>query len=63
MGKQTMGTPCHAFSHRSDTKLYRIQTPQCPMVRPYMHDYYNIDEYPLGTNAVVAVISYTVIII
>ncbi|XP_033762318.1 DNA-directed RNA polymerase I subunit RPA2-like [Pecten maximus] len=59
MGKQTMGTPCHALTHRSDNKLYRIQTPQTPMVRPYMYDYYNIDEYPVGTNAVVAVISYT----
>jgi hypothetical protein len=30
------------------------------MVRPGMHDYYDIDNYPMGTNAVVAVISYTV---
>ena len=60
MGKQTMGTPCHALKYRSDNKLYRIQTPQTPMVRPGMHDYYDIDNYPMGTNAVVAVISYTV---
>jgi DNA-directed RNA polymerase beta subunit len=60
MGKQTMGTPCHALKNRSDNKLYRIQTPQTPMVRPGMHDYYDIDNYPMGTNAVVAVISYTV---
>ena len=39
---------------------YCIQTPQAPMVRPYLYDYYNVDNYPLGTNAVVAVISYTV---
>ena len=30
------------------------------MVRPYLYDHYGIDEYPMGTNAVVAVISYTV---
>ena len=60
MGKQTMGTPCHALRYRSDNKLYRIQTPQTPMVRPGMHDYYDIDNYPMGTNAIVAVISYTV---
>lgn len=59
MGKQTMGTPCHAIVHRSDNKLYRLQTPQSPLVRPYMHDHYGVDNYPLGTNAVVAVISYT----
>ena len=60
MGKQTMGTPLHALGHRSDNKLYRIQTPQVPLVRPHRHDFYNVDNYPLGTNAIVAVISYTV---
>ena len=37
-----------------------MQTPQTPMVRPWKYDHYNIDDYPLGTNAIVAVISYTV---
>ena len=60
MGKQTMGTPLHAYEHRADNKLYRILTPQTPLVRPASYDHYNIDEYPLGTNAIVAVISYTV---
>ncbi|XP_072029490.1 LOW QUALITY PROTEIN: DNA-directed RNA polymerase I subunit RPA2-like [Amphiura filiformis] len=59
MGKQTMGFPSHTLRYRNDHKMYRIQTPQSPLVRPYAHDHYNIDEYPLGTNAVVAVISYT----
>ena len=60
MGKQTMGTPLHALKHRADNKLYKLQTPQSPIVRPSKHDLYGIDNYPLGTNAVVAVISYTV---
>ncbi|XP_060606086.1 DNA-directed RNA polymerase I subunit RPA2-like, partial [Ruditapes philippinarum] len=59
MGKQTMGVPLHALKFRSDNKLYKIQTPQTPMVRPTKYDYYDMDSYPLGTNAVVAVISYT----
>ncbi|XP_041365759.1 DNA-directed RNA polymerase I subunit RPA2-like [Gigantopelta aegis] len=59
MGKQTLGTPCHALQHRGDNKLYRIQTPQSPITRPVSHDVYQVDNYPLGTNAVVAVISYT----
>lgn len=54
-----MGFPLHAYQDRSDNKLYRLQTPQSPMVRPLMYDHYNIDNYPIGTNAVVAVISYT----
>lgn len=60
MGKQTMGTPLHSFQYRADNKLYRIQTPQSPMVRPDIYDNYEMDNYPLGTNAIVAVISYTV---
>ena len=30
------------------------------MVRPYMYDCFGIDNYPLGTNAIIAVISHTV---
>ncbi|XP_077463108.1 DNA-directed RNA polymerase I subunit RPA2 isoform X1 [Stigmatopora argus] len=59
MGKQTMGFPLHAFPDRSDNKLYRLTTPQSPLVRPAMYDRYQLDNYPSGTNAVVAVISYT----
>ncbi|XP_068597291.1 DNA-directed RNA polymerase I subunit RPA2 [Brachionichthys hirsutus] len=59
MSKQTMGFPLHSFTDRSDNKLYRLQTPQSPLVRPYMYDHYNLDDYASGTNAIVAVISYT----
>lgn len=59
MGKQTMGTPCHALFHRADNKLYRLNFPQSPLVRTKCYDYFNIDDYPIGTNAVVAVVSYT----
>lgn len=54
-----MGFPLLTFKDRSDNKLYRLQTPQSPLVRPYMYDYYDMDNYPIGTNAIVAVISYT----
>jgi len=59
MGKQTMGTPCQAIAYRADNKLYRLQTPQAALVRPYKYDHFQIDNFPFGTNAVVAVISYT----
>jgi DNA-directed RNA polymerase I subunit RPA2 len=59
MGKQTMATPYHAFPHRVDTKTYRLHTPQSPIVRNKSYDQYALDEYAMGTNAVVAVISYT----
>jgi DNA-directed RNA polymerase I subunit RPA2 len=59
MGKQTMGTPVTALQHRTDNKLYRLQTGQSPVVRPVLHNTYAMDSFPNGTNAVVAVISYT----
>ncbi|KAM4771715.1 DNA-directed RNA polymerase I subunit RPA2 isoform 1-T1 [Rhinophrynus dorsalis] len=59
MGKQTMGFPLMTYQDRSDNKLYRLQTPQSPLVRPSMYDFYEMDNYPVGTNAIVAVISYT----
>ena len=49
----------HAFPHRVDAKTYRIQTPQSPIVRNATYDEYALDEHETGTNAVVAVISYT----
>jgi len=59
MGKQTMGTPMHAMPYRPDNKLYRLQNPQAPVVQTKRHGEYKMDEYPNGTNAVVAVLSYT----
>lgn len=54
-----MGFPLLTYRDRSDNKLYRLQTPQSPLVRPRMYDHYDMDNYPIGTNAIVAVISYT----
>lgn len=54
-----MGTPCHSLPYRADNKLYKIQTPQAPLVQTSVHSEYKMDEYPNGTNAVVAVLSYT----
>lgn len=60
MGKQTMGTPCHNWQLQSETKLYRLQTPGTPLFRPVHHDNIKLDDFAMGTNAIVAVISYTV---
>ncbi|KAM5345309.1 hypothetical protein ACJ41O_011171 [Fusarium nematophilum] len=59
MGKQTMGTPGAALRYRTDNKAYRLQTGQTPVVRAPLHNAYGFDNFPNGTNAVVAVISYT----
>lgn len=59
MGKQTMGTPGVALAHRSDNKLYKLQAGQTPIVKANLYDDYGMDNFPNGTNAVVAVISYT----
>jgi DNA-directed RNA polymerase I subunit RPA2 len=54
-----MGTPSTSLNHRTDNKLYRLQSGQSPLVRPKLHNTYAMDSFPNGTNAVVAVISYT----
>ncbi|XP_021941491.1 DNA-directed RNA polymerase I subunit RPA2 [Zootermopsis nevadensis] len=59
MGKQTMGTPCHTWHLQAECKLYRLQTPASPFFRPGHYDLVGLDEFAMGTNAVVAVISYT----
>ncbi|KAF2760155.1 putative DNA-directed RNA polymerase I subunit beta, partial [Pseudovirgaria hyperparasitica] len=59
MGKQTMGTPGTALRYRTDNKTYRLQAGQTPIVRAPLHNDYGFDNFPNGTNAVVAVISYT----
>ena len=59
MGKQTMATPTHTWHLNSETKIYRIQTPASPFFRPVHYDKVQLDDYAMGTNAIVAVISYT----
>ncbi|GIQ81951.1 DNA-directed RNA polymerase, subunit 2 [Kipferlia bialata] len=59
MLKQTMGQHCLALPCRADNKSYRILTPERSLVRNGAQDRYGLDSYPTGTNAVVAVISYT----
>lgn len=59
MAKQTMGTPGTALKYRTDNKTYRLQTGQTPIVRTPKYMDYGLDNFPNGTNAVVAVISYT----
>lgn len=59
MGKQTMGTPCLNWFTQASTKLYRLQTPATPLFRPVHHDNIELDSFAMGTNAIVAVISYT----
>jgi DNA-directed RNA polymerase I subunit RPA2 len=54
-----MGTPCHSIRNRADNKLYRLNFPQSPIVKTKLYDHYRLDDYPLGTNAIVAVVSYS----
>lgn len=59
MAKQTMAFSSQAIHNRADQKLYHLQTPQTPIVRTSAYTKYNIDEFPTGTNAIVAVLAYT----
>ena len=59
MGKQTMGTPFFNYPFRVDNKIFRLLFPQSPIVRTETYEKYGFDNNPSGTNAVVAVLSYT----
>lgn len=52
-------TPVQTVRHRTDAKLYRLQTPQTPIARTKRYDEYHMDEFPSGTNMIVAVLAYT----
>ncbi|KAL6883540.1 hypothetical protein ACP4OV_010954 [Aristida adscensionis] len=59
MAKQTMGFCGQALKFRTDVKAFHLQTPQTPIVRTATYSKYCMDEFPAGTNAIVAVLSYT----
>lgn len=59
MGKQTMGSPLHTWAIQAETKLFRLQTPASPLLRTQHWDRIQMDDFAMGTNAIVAVISYT----
>uniref|UniRef100_A0A452YHN6 DNA-directed RNA polymerase subunit beta n=1 Tax=Aegilops tauschii subsp. strangulata TaxID=200361 RepID=A0A452YHN6_AEGTS len=59
MAKQTMGFCGQALKYRTDVKAFHLQTPQSPIVRTATYKKYHMDEFPSGTNAIVAVLSYT----
>ncbi|XP_058097743.1 DNA-directed RNA polymerase I subunit 2 isoform X2 [Magnolia sinica] len=59
MAKQTMAFSSQAIQFRADHKLYHLQTPQSPIVRTASYEKYSMDEYPTGTNAIVAVLAYS----
>ena len=39
--------------------MYRLQSPQTPLVRTQRYGEYHMDEFPSGTNMIVAVLAYT----
>eukprot|EP01083_Nonionella_stella_P077642 212124_1 len=59
MLKQAMGLFALNCDYRSDNKAYRLQNPQTPITRNDYYCKYALNDYACGTNAVVAVISYT----
>ena len=59
MAKQTMGSSSLAQTYRADNKMYRLYTPQDPLVASSSFDRLGFTDFPSGVNAVVAVLSYT----
>jgi DNA-directed RNA polymerase I subunit RPA2 len=57
MAKQSMGIPAHNIKTRNDNKMYMLNYTQHPIVRN--KNYQIVQDYPLGLNCIVAVLSYT----
>ena len=54
-----MGTSVLNWDYRFDNKMYRILHSQKPLVRTKLYENFKFSDYNSGTNAVVAVLSYT----
>jgi DNA-directed RNA polymerase I subunit RPA2 len=59
MAKQTMGYPMHREAASTEVKTYHVHYPQRPIVRTTTQDSHALEDFLLGTNACVAVLSYT----
>lgn len=59
MAKQTMGYPSHREAASTEVKTYHVHYPQRPIVRTMEQDSHALEDFLLGTNACVAVLSYT----
>lgn len=59
MAKQSIGVPFLNTKYRVDNKSYHLVYTQDPVVKTHFYDMYNLSSYPIGINAVVAVLSYT----
>jgi len=59
MAKQTMGYPSNTEAVKTEVKTYHVHYPQLPIVQTSTQDTHGLPLFLLGTNAVVAVLSYT----
>ncbi|EUD67193.1 DNA-directed RNA polymerase I subunit RPA2 [Plasmodium inui San Antonio 1] len=59
MLKQTMGIQSLNIMYTFTNKIYRMITPQFPLVVTRDYELYGVDNFPSGTNAVVAILAYT----
>lgn len=59
MAKQTMGYPSNREAVSTEVKTYHVHYPQRPLVRSKEQDSHALEDFLLGTNACVAVLSYT----
>ncbi|RVD91789.1 dna-directed rna polymerase subunit b, partial [Tubulinosema ratisbonensis] len=59
MAKQSMGINCHSLKYRNDSKTYQHFYNQIPIVQTNNYSKYDLQDYPLGVNTIIAVLSYT----
>jgi len=58
MGKQSIGINCSNFNLRMDTMCHLLYYPQKPLVMTRSMNFLNLDKFPNGINAIVAIACY-----
>ena len=58
MGKQAIGINCSNFNLRMDTMCHLLYYPQKPLVITRSMNFLNLDKFPNGINAIVAIACY-----
>lgn len=58
MGKQAIGINCSNFNIRMDTMCHLLYYPQKPLVITRVMNFLNLDKFPNGINAIVAIACY-----
>ncbi|XP_035233236.1 DNA-directed RNA polymerase I subunit RPA2-like isoform X2 [Stegodyphus dumicola] len=57
--RQGISIACHNSSVRGDKRYNQMMYPQSPIISTVMYSHYNFEDYPVGSNVIIAVLAYS----